>query len=99
MHAILIEALSEERRIFIGVLQRLFHLFQLKRGNLVARGDFDRFELFLAWRQVFHGLLPESCRPKMGTFYMRERCRQWPIWSLARYEANVVDPGHAPLSR
>ena len=43
------------RHVVVDVPQRALQPLQLQRGDLVARGDLDRVEVFLARCQVEHG--------------------------------------------
>ena len=54
MHAGFVELLFVEGHIVIGMFQRPFHPVQLQGRDFIARGDFNRVEVFFTGGQVFH---------------------------------------------
>ena len=62
MDACGIEALLVEGHVVIGMAQRPFQPFNLKRADLVPAGDFNGVERAAVWCEVFHGAVPSSSK-------------------------------------
>jgi hypothetical protein len=60
MHALFVKRGLVMRHVLVGMGQRPFHPLELQRGNLVARGGFNRVETCPVGRQIKHRVLLQS---------------------------------------
>ena len=60
VNALRVERRAIMRHVLVSVAKRPFQARELKRGDFIATGDFDRVEIALRGRQVFHGPSPDA---------------------------------------